>query len=162
MAPNTNEPERHARAMTDAWIAAHKLVQALYPTAHYEFGQAGPSIEIQVDAEHGLVFGTCDTNIGADVDEITGDYWEPTGTPIDTPLSSDSEDADAIASAILQATAEYQSTGPCVDPDHGVQDHPCDEVLGRERAAQLRKLNDAFDAASEFDATHPGYWEYRS
>jgi len=26
----------------------------------------------------------------------------------------------------------------CVDPDHGIGDHPCDEVLGPERAAALR------------------------
>lgn len=28
----------------------------------------------------------------------------------------------------------------CVDPDHGIGDHPCDEVLGAERAAALRSL----------------------
>jgi len=28
----------------------------------------------------------------------------------------------------------------CIDPDHGIGDHPCDEVLGAERAAQIRDL----------------------
>lgn len=52
----------------------------------------------------------------------------------------------------------------CVDPDHGIGDHPCDEVLGRERAAALRDTDagpDDFERAREFDRTHPGYWEYR-
>ena len=49
----------------------------------------------------------------------------------------------------------------CVDPDHGIGDHPCDQVLGAERAAALRDPgDDAFEAAREFDRTHPGYWEW--
>ena len=118
------EAQRHAHAMTEAWIAAHAIIQQTYPDAHYEFSQAGPFIEIQLNATTGLVFGTCDVNIGADVDDIIGTDWEPTGTPIDTPVSSDSEDAQEIAAAILAATRTYhaeirQSTeeGTHVQPD---------------------------------------------
>src|SRR5262245_28293806 len=28
----------------------------------------------------------------------------------------------------------------CIDPDHGIGDHPCDEVLGHEQAARIRDL----------------------
>lgn len=46
----------------------------------------------------------------------------------------------------------------CADPDHGVGDHPCDEVLGAKRAAEQRATRDAFDQASEADAMHPERW----
>ncbi len=100
--------ERKARAMTDAWRAARNIVATVYPEAHYEFSQAGPSIEIKLNATTGLVFGTCgDEFIGADVEDIYGDEWEPTGTALDTTLPNDSEDGEAIAAAILKVTLEY-------------------------------------------------------
>src|SRR5215831_641830 len=40
--------------------------------------------------------------------------------------------------ARLIALWQLQQTHPCIDPDHGIGDHPCDEVLGTERAAALR------------------------
>lgn len=67
-----------------------------------------------------------------------------------------------ILNHVLARLIRFYETAPgCVDRDHGIGDHPCDEVLGREKAAAVRRLNDAFEAAREFDRTHPGYWEWR-
>jgi hypothetical protein len=72
-------------------------------------------------------------------------------------------DGDILNHVLARLIRLYQSTTAraCVDPDHGIGDHPCDEVLGAERAAALRDPgDDAFEAAREFDRTHPGYWEW--
>lgn len=45
-------------------------------------------------------------------------------------------DARAIIAEIEIELQRWQTT--CVDPDHGIGDHPCDEVLGKDRAAELR------------------------
>jgi len=71
-----------------------------------------------------------------------------------------------VTNHVLARLIEMWRTAPgCVDRDHGIQDHPCDEVLGRDKAAAIRYAaqaeDDAFDAAREFDRTHPGYWEWR-
>jgi hypothetical protein len=95
-----------ARAMTTAWQQAFEQVAQRYPGSVYNFGQAGPSIDVPVTEGRGLTFGVCSEMIGADVSILP--EWEPTGVGgIDTDVSSECADADLIAYAILKAAREY-------------------------------------------------------
>jgi len=102
------EPQRHARAVVDGWLEAFRAVAQAYPGSTYNFGQAGPSIDIPLNATTGLTFGVCDTMIGANVYDIIGDEWDMTHLNIETPLSSESEDGEAIAAAILESIRAWR------------------------------------------------------
>lgn len=39
---------------------------------------------------------------------------------------------------------ERDTHATCIDPDHGIGDHPCDEILGAQRAAELRDIEFAY------------------
>ena len=57
---------------------------------------------------------------------------------------------DFTADSLSLAMDHFEQTGhdvdevssPCVDRDHGIGDHPCDEVLGAIEAARLRDYGD--------------------
>jgi len=82
-------------------------------------------------------------------------------TQADVETRTDPFERDVVNHVFARLVAMYEASTrtPCVDPDHGIGDHPCDEVLGAERAAFLR--SDAFERAREFDRTHPGYWDWQ-
>jgi hypothetical protein len=86
-------------------------------------------------------------------------------TQADIESRSDPAEANVLNHVLARLIRMYAAAPGCVDRDHGIGDHPCDEVLGREKAAAVRYANseptdDAFEQAREFDRSHPGYWEY--
>jgi hypothetical protein len=80
-------------------------------------------------------------------------------TQQDIETRTDPAEQTILNHVLARLITMYQARPTCADPDHGVGDHPCDEVLGAERAALLRE--DSFEHARDFDRTHPGYWEWR-
>jgi hypothetical protein len=81
-------------------------------------------------------------------------------TQADIESRSSAAEQNVLNHVLARLVAMYRAAPGCTDRDHGIGDHPCDEVLGRAEASRLRAM-DSFERAREFDRTHPGYWEWQ-